>query len=352
MKKLLFFVMAVMALTSCYDDKNEPLPLDEKTTTTLYMAVNGYAGIPEAIYNLDGEKIFECQEGGHIQSLVSYHSDWYALICWGNGVYQVVKNGNVIHEGDGKIHCFTVYCGDVYTVLENNNKTIWACKNFQRMFDVTDDMMYYTFTVCQGFVCLPFCGDIGGMGVKSGFTMNDSHFSFEDGDMQFNWVYGIDIGDQFSEMLITYEDGLTRKYMYWWNGTKHECPDGFVPISSRLVNGHAFILGYKIASPGSSMVLPTVLIDGVETVLNNDGAGWRAVSMAAHDADTYILVNLETGTHSYVYKNLQPIQLPDVTTPYQLVPYGSDQHDGKTNLSILGIKAIAVVEVIEKTSTL
>ena len=86
------------------------------------------------------------------------------------------------------------------------------------------------------------------------------------------------------------------------------------------------------------------LIDGIETVLNNDLAGFSAVSLASHGVDTYILVRDNTSLYSYIYKNLSAIKLPDVKTPYSVGPYGAqNSNDGKSNLSALGIKAIAVV---------
>ena len=163
-------------------------------------------------------------------------------------------------------------------------------------------------------------------------------------DHGFDWVYGIDF--YAGSWLITYEDFETRKNMYWWHNVNYECPADFQPYASSIVNGHSFILGRKTTSQGVGGIngIPAVLIDGIETVLNNDLAGFSAVSLASHGVDTYILVRDNTSLYSYIYKNLSAIKLPDVKTPYSVGPYGAqNSNDGKSNLSALGIKAIAVV---------
>ena len=173
---------------------------------------------------------------------------------------------------------------------------------------------------------------------------NGAIVEFEGLDEGFGYTYGISRTDD--DALYVYQGYLSGKYKYIWNDIKSELPEKFVPTSSYIVNGHAFILGEKIISQGVGGFegLPAVLIDGIETVLNNDHPGYRAVSLASHGVDTYILVNNSAGAPSLVYKNLQPINLPDVTTPYSVTPYGSDNYTGKSNLSMLGIKAIATVE--------
>ena len=357
MKKILFLLaIGLMVLTSC-SNGDEPRP-EPSGDATLYMAVNGLPGFPDKIYDLEGNTIYECEEGGSIQSLVAEGSDWYALINKENGTFFVVKNGSIILTGEGIIWCFTVENGIVYIVQENKNFEVWACKGFesqqdkgswyyQQLFYVTEgnldcveNWLYNTFMAHDGSVTIPFRGP------EPKIMIDGSIFSLNEYlDHGFNNVYGIDF--YAGSWLITYEDFETRKNMYWWHNVNYECPADFQPYASRIVNGHSFILGQKNSESfcvGDIYGIPAVLIDGIETVLNNDLGGFSAVSLASHGVDTYILVRDNTSLYSYIYKNLSAIKLPDVKTPYSVGPYGSQNaNDGKSNLSALGIKAIAVV---------
>lgn len=346
-KSLLLFAIAMLALISC-SKGDEPSP-GPAGGASLYMAVRELTGVPASIYDLQGNTIYTCDKGESIQSLVAEGSDWYALITRAEGTYRVVKNGEKIYASDGKIWCFAVEHGAFYLVLEDDKGSVWACKGWesqqdkgswycQPLFEVNKDRLYNTFMVHDGSITMAIHG------ATAGISINGVDCPLSELDHGFNWVYGIDFYAGY--WLITYEDFETRKNMYWWKNVNYECPQHFQPTASRIVNGHAFILGEKIISQGVGGLkgLPAVLIDGIETVLNNDHPGYRAVSLASHGVDTYILVNNSAGAPSLVYKNLQPISLPDVTTPYSVTPYGSDDYTGKSNLSMLGIKAIATVE--------
>ena len=355
-KTLFIFLVGLLALTSCFNG-DEPRP-EPSGDTTLFMAVNGLPGFPDMIYDLEGNTIYECEEGGSIQSLVADGSDWYALISKENGTFFIVKNGSKILTGKGKVWCFTVQQGSIYTVQEYDNFEVWACKGWessqdkgswysQQLFYVTEsdlecveDCLYNTFMVHDGSITMAFRGP------EPKIMIDGSTFSLNEYlDHGFDHVYGIDFYAGY--WLITYEDFETRKNMYWWKNVNYECPADFQPYASCIVNGHAFIIGQKIPEPYVGVIYgtPAVLIDGIETVLNDDLSGFSAVSLASHGMDTYILVrNNNTGLYSYIYKNLQAIELPDVKTPYSVGPYGSQNpNDGKSNLSALDIKAIAIV---------
>ena len=356
MKKIIIILLGLLALASCSKDDNEvPFPLPPENAS-LYMAVNGLPGFPDKIYDLEGNTIYECEEGGSIQSLVAEGSDWYALIKE-NDTFFVVKNGSKIISGEGQIWCFTIENGFVYTVQEYKNFEVWVCKGYesqqdkgswynQQLFYVTEgdlecveNWMYNIFMVHDGSVTIPFRGPEPKIMIDG-----STHSLNEYLDHGFDWVYGIDF--YAGSWLITYEDFETRKNMYWWHNVNYECPADFQPYASSIVNGHSFILGRKTTSQGVGGIngIPAVLIDGIETVLNNDLAGFSAVSLASHGVDTYILVRDNTSLYSYIYKNLSAIKLPDVKTPYSVGPYGAqNSNDGKSNLSALGIKAIAVV---------
>ena len=358
MKKVLIILFGLLALASCSEDDNDPLDTHLSENATLYMAVDGLPGFPDKIYDLEGNVIYECEEGSNIQSLVAEGSDWYALIRKENGTFVVVKNGSKIISGEGQIWCFTVENGIVYTVQEYKNFEVWVCKGYesqqdkgswynQQLFYVTEgnldcveNWLYNTFMVHDGSVTIPFRGP------EPKIMINGSTHSLNEYlDHGFDWVYGIDF--YAGSWLITYEDFETRKNMYWWHNVNYECPDDFQPYASSIVNGHAFILGRKTTSQGVGGIngVPAVLIDGIETVLNNDLVGFSAVSLASHGVDTYILVRDNTSLYSYIYKNLSAIKLPDVKTPYSVGPYGSPYtENGMSNVSALGIKAIAVVE--------
>ena len=339
MKKLLFlFTIPLLAMISCTNgDEPAPVPVDD---TTLYMAVNGLTGFPEAIYDLDGNTIYQSEEGDRIKSLVAEGSDWYAVILKEDGATHVVKNGETIFMTGETIWCFAVEDGIVYTVQESKLlNEIWVYKNFRRLYEVPSNVYYNTFSVDHGNVAM------GVYDEKPCYWYNGEIIPIEGLENGFDWVYGID--KKGDNMLITYQDITTRKYMYWWKDSHEEMPVGFRPSMSQIVNGHAFILGQKITSQsvGGVRGCPAVMIDGVVTILSNDDRDCEAVGLASHDMDTYILVNNPSAVYSTVYKNMQPINLPDVKTPYSVGPYGSGvNQDGKSNLSTLGINAIVVVK--------
>ena len=349
-KKLFcLLAVAVLSLTSCTDG-DEPTP----TPTgggSLYLATRELSGFPARIFDQHGNTIYKCEEGECIRWLVAEGSDWYALITRNDVTYRVVKNGKKIYGSDGKIWCFAVENGAFYLVLEDNDHKVWACKGWesqqdkeswycQQLFEVNDGRLYNTFMVHDGAITMAMGG------AEPAITLNETiHPMNEYLDHGFNWVYGID--NYAGTWLITYEDFETRKNMYWWKNAINECPQYFQPTTSRIVNGHAFILGQKTSSQGVGSIygLPAVLIDGIETILSDDLMGFEAVGLASHGIDTYILVSHSTGSISCIYKNLKAIRLPDVKMPYVLSPYGSNySQDGKTNLASIGITAIAVVD--------
>jgi len=338
MKKLLFlFTIPLLALISCTNgDEPVPGPIGD---TTLYMAANGLTGIPEAIYDLDGNTVYQCELGDHIKSLVAQGSDWYAVILKEDGATHVVKNGETTYMTGATIWCLAVEDGSIYTVQENRvNNTTWVCKDFARIHEVIGAVLHNSFSVDHGNVAMAVF-------YEPDYWYNGEFIPIEGFEGRIENVYGID--KKGDDLLITYQDINTRKYMYWWKGTCGEFSIGFRPSMSQIVNGHAFILGQKLTSesPAGVQGYPVVVIDGVETALSNDNRGYSAVGLASHDMDTYILVNNPSGYYSTVYKNMQPITLPDVKTPYSVGPYGSGANqNGKSNLSTLGINAIAVVE--------
>ena len=338
MKKfLLLSAIAVLALTSCSsDDEPKPEPVGD---STLYLAANGLTGFPEAIYDLEGNTIYQSEDGDRIKSLVAEGSDWYAVILKADGASHVVKNGKPIYTTRETIWCMAVENGSVYTVQESRVlDLVWVNKDFQHLYEVPNTVYYNTFTVDHGNVIMGVYDATACYWCNGEFIPVDG---LEDG---FNWVYGIDKSND--DMLITYEGINNRKNMYWWNGTSYELPVKFIPSMSQIVNGHAFILGRDASTQGVGGIscFPAIVIDGVETVLSNEEIGYTAVALATHDMDTYILTNSDS-RYSLVYKNLHPIKLPDVKTPYSVGPYGSHYNqNGMTNLSALGIKDIAVVE--------
>ena len=150
------------------------------------------------------------------------------------------------------------------------------------------------------------------------------------------------------DVLITYESAqMGGKYMYWWNGKNYDLPQTFIPSASRLVNGHAFILGAEITAfgVGGAHYVPAVFVDGMKTKEYD----FKATQVVADGMDTYILVNDVDGNfrRSRIYKNLQRMTLPEnITIPEDIREYYEMLfYDGKTiSLDNLGITAIAVVK--------
>ncbi len=154
------------------------------------------------------------------------------------------------------------------------------------------------------------------------------------------------------DVLIAYESALNDgKYMYWWNGKNYDMPEMFFPSTSRLINGHAFILGAirRTLSPGGAHYVPAVIIDGMVTILN-DEYDFAAKQVVADGMNTYILVNDVSGRSNWslIYKNLQCMDLPNnIVVPEKLRKYYAQNlnDDGATTTLVnLGITAIAVVK--------
>lgn len=337
MKKILFlFAITVVALTAC-DNRDEPVPVPVEDTNNLYLAANGLTGFPEAIYDLDGNTIYRSEEGDHIKSLVADGSDWYAVILKTDGASHVVKNGKTIYKTGETIWCFDVENGSVYTVQESKvMNTVWVNKDFQRLYELPDNVYYNTFTVEQGNVVM-------GIYDENASYWNNGEITPVVGlDDGFDWIYGID--KKGDNMLITYSGINNRKYMYWWNGTSQELPAGFCPSMSRIVNGHAFILGQKKTSSGIGGVngVPAVIIDGVETLLSEQ-KGFAAVQVAQQGMDTYILVNdvRSDSGRSMLYRNMQQVTMPsNIVIPQELLQHYS-QYGTMISLTELGIIDIA-----------
>jgi hypothetical protein len=238
--------------------------------------------------------------------------------------------------------------GIVYTVQENTtDNTVWVYKDFERIYELDRNVNFSTICVSNGIVSFTVSASkpytwINGITVEFG-GLNSAP---EEG---FGHTFGCDRSGY--DVLITYEGALNDgKYMYWWNGKNYDLPEMFFPSTSRLINGHAFILGAErtTLSPGGAHYVPAVFIDGMKTVLN-DEYDFKATQVVGDGMDTYILVNDVGGNfrRSRIYKNLQRMILPEnITIPEDIREYYEMfSYDGKTiSLDNLGITAIAVVK--------
>lgn len=334
-KKLMTLLLALMALTACHDSKDEPDP-NPVEKTTLYLVTQGFPGYPEFIVNLEGDIIYQCEDDeSTIPTLVTDGSDWYVVIRRGDGMFNVLKNGNSIHMINEKLWGFTVEDGIVYTVQENeSSNTIWLCKNFERLYEVPDNAYYNTFTVDHGNVAM------GVYDQKPCYWYNGVIIPIEGLDGGFDWVYGIDM--QGDDMLITYQDIPTRKNMYWWKGTRHDFTSPFTLTSSKIVNGQAYILGQKITTQGVGGVdgVAAVIIDGAETIIS-DEIGSIAQRIVVDGEDVYILVRPGRTSTNKIYKNMKPIDLPNVVVPDFYKPY---YNGDSCSLGQVGIKCFVVLK--------
>ena len=333
-KKLMTLALAMLALTACEDSKEDPIPEPNVKETTLYLATNGFAGYPEFILNLDGDTVYMCEdEESRIHSLVAEDYDWYAVIRKGDGLFNVLKNGNSIHVTGENIRGFTVENGNIYTVQENEmSGKIWLCKDFKRIYEIPNTTYYNTFSVDHGSVVM------GVYDEKPCYWYNGEIITIEGLEGGFDWVYGID--KKGDDLLITYQDIPTGKNMYWWKGTRYDLEPWFNPKCSRIVNGHAYILGKKITQQGVGGVdgVATVVIDGTETIIS-DAVGSSAEQIIVDGEDAYFLIRRGSGSYTEIYKNLEAITLPDVEVPDFYKPYYGD----KCSLGKIGIKCFAVV---------
>ena len=347
MKNYLFFLIGMLALVSCNTESDEPWP-NPTGGEELYFATHGFMGHPEMIFNLDGETIYQCAEDGHIIELLSEDSNWYASIANQDGSYSVIKDGTTVYTTQETIWCMAVENGIVYTVQENTtDNTYWVYKDFERIYELDRNVNFNTICVSQGIVIFTVFANkpytwINGRTVEFGGPDSGQ----EEG---FGYTFGYDLSGY--DVLITYESAqVGGKYMYWWNGKNYDLPQTFTPATSRLVNGHAFILGADIStlSHSGAHCIPAVFIDGMKTILN-DEYDFKAEQVVADGVDTYILVNDVSGNfrRSRIYKNLQRMVLPkNITIPEDIREYYEMFFDdGKTiSLDNLGITAVAVVK--------
>ena len=341
-KKLMTLMLAMLALTGCIENKDEPEPpvICPVEKTTLYMATSGFPGYPEFIVNLEGDTVYQCEDDeSTIHSLVADGSDWYVVIRRGDGIFNVLKNGNSIHMTAEKLWGFSVEDGIVYTVQENElSNTIWLCKNFERLYEVPSNAYYFTFSVDQGNVAM------GVYDEKPCYWYNGEIIPIDGVDGGFNWVYGID--KKGDDMLITYQDIPTRNNMYWWKGTRHEFESWFTPKCSRIVNGQAYILGKKITQQGVGGVdgVATMIIDDKETIIS-DVVGSSAEQIVVNGGDAYILVRRGSGNYTEIYRNLEAITLPKVEIPEYYKPYHLYHEYDSCTLGELGVRCFAVMKV-------
>lgn len=348
MKKILIILLGLLALTSC-SNGDEPMPDPYNGgygSYDLYVATTGFPWHPEMICSIHGDTIYECAEGAHVLSLLAEDSDWYALLKTDDGVYSSVKNGMLFRVYNVKtIWGFTVDGGAIYTVQENYDGTVWVCKDDQRLYDVPNYVQYNQFSVHDGNVS---------MGIndgRSGYWYNGSYIEIYGLQGGCDWVYGIDKQDD--NLLITYQSNQeSGEYFYYWNGKNYELPENFIPTTSQLVNGHAFVLGGEITSIGASAIRKStaVIIDGIETVLNEQ-PDLAAVQLVASGAFTFILVRDIGGrsNKSCIYQNLKLMEVPkSITVPEDVRKYYAQymNEDGKMSLADLGITAIARVKTV------
>ena len=348
MKNYLFILIGLLALASCTNEGDEPRP-NPAGSEDLYFATPGFPGYPEMIYNLDGDTIYQCAEGYHIFELLSEGSDWYASLRTEDGIHSVVKDSTTIYTTEETIWCMAVENGIVYTVQENrSDRTVWVYKDFERLYELDRNVNFNTICVSNDIVSFTVYASkpytwINGRTV--GYGGPDS--GLEEG---FGYTFGYDRSGY--DVLIAYEGALSdRTYMYWWNGKNYDMPEMFFPSTSRLINGHAFILGAikRTLSPGGAHYVPAVIIDGMVTILNDED-DFAAKQVVADGMNTYILVNDVSGRSNWslIYKNLQCMDLPNnIVVPENLRKYYAqslDDDGATTTLINLGITAIAVVK--------
>lgn len=338
-KKLMALLLALLALTACQESKDEPKPvICPYVKTTLYLATSGFSGYPEFIVSLEGDTIYQCEDvESKIHSLVADGSDWYVVIRRGDGVFNMLKNGESIHMTGEKLWGFTVEDGNVYTVQENLlSNTIWLCKDFERIYQVPNNAYYFTFSVDHGNVVM------GVYDEKPCYWYNGEIIPIEGLNGGFDWVYGID--KKGDDMLITYQDIPTRSNMYWWKDTRYDLESWFTPKCSRIVNGKAYILGKKTTNQGVGGVdgVAAVIIDGTESILS-DAVGSSAEQIVVDGDDAYILVKHGSGNYTDIYKNMEAITLPSVEIPEEYKPYHMYHDYDRCTLGELGVKCFAVV---------
>ena len=312
-----FLVTILLMLAACHDSKDEPSPVGNNESD-VYVLVSSYDR--DFVYNLDGDAIYCSPEGSHIASLQAEGSDWYALVKYGDGKNDIIKNGKSVFLTTQEITEFGVGKGRVFTLQRVRKEdgtyqwSYWENSKPRSQLDGNQEYSYrnmvvntYTNPFEPTYVELMFLS----VTPDSTALVFDSHrtgtLSLNEFGLADDYVISADFDNR---LIYCYEDLESGKYMYMWNYEDHELD--FLPCQALVCDYIPYILGSKSAGQIGSGIRrqPVVLVDGVETELK---AGFlpkpleRGVKMRHHGNDVYILA---TGNnYSCIFKNLEPIKV-------------------------------------------
>ena len=333
-KKLMLMLLAMFSLAAC-DEKDEPTAGKIDADIDLYLVVNGWEELDNAvIYSASGDTIYVAV-GGHIYNIETDGSDWYALVVDSdeeNCRSHIIKNGQELFSTDEDIYSLCVDGGNVYTLRDKmidwHIEYQWVYKNQERIYQIDANEYFSTqMLVEDGHITL------GPNYSPTPRYWQDGQFVTMQGyEGELEYCFMDKVGD---DVLIGFS-GEHGKYGYWRNGQYYDNPINRLSINGvKLVNGKVVLVGRVVVGQGVGGVrsASVILIDGKDYW--PEGTTGR---MRRYGKDFYILTN---SSLNQVLKNLEPIPLGYVNVKnerYQEI-FGD-----RMNLSEMPISDFAIIK--------
>ena len=330
----MFLLLALLALAAC-DEKDEPTAAKIDADSDLYLVVNGWEELDNAvIYSASGDTIYVAV-GGHINNIETDGSDWYALIVDSdeeNRRSHIIKNGQELFSTDEDIHSLCVDGGNVYTLRDKmmdwHIEYQWVYKNQERIYQIDANEYFST----QMLV------DNGHITLEPYYSPTPRYWQ----DGQFVAMQGLEgeleycTMDKVGDDILLGFSGEHGKYGYWRNGQLFNNPINGLSINGvKLVNGKVILVGTVVVSQGVTGVnrASVIMIDGKE--YRPEGTTRR---MRRYGKDFYILTKSNL---SQVLKNMEPIPLGYVNVKNEQF---QEVFGDRMNLSEMPISDFAIIK--------
>ena len=335
MKKIHFLLFAGLLVLAACDEKDEPTAAKIDADSDLYLVVNGWEELDNAvIYSASGDTIY-IAEGGHIYNLDTDGSDWYALVVDSdeeNRRSHIIKNGQELFSTDEDVHSLCADGGNVYTLRDKmmdwHIEYQWVYKNQECIYQIDANEYYSTqMLVDDGHIILvPYYSPTPRYWQDGQFVTMQGY----DGELEYCSM------DKVGDDVLVGFNGMNGVYGYWRNGRLYDNAINGLSINGvKLVNGKVVLVGTVVASQGVGGVnrASVIMIDGKE--YRPEGTTGR---MRRNGKDFYILTN---SSLNQVLKNMGPVPLGYVDLKderYQEV-FGD-----RMNLSEMPISDFAIIK--------